>query len=104
MKNNLKNDQRTFWYYINESKKNQIPVDIISKDKIVENDIDLANSFATFFQNTYSNNETISDTSEIQINNTRMDTILRTETDIAKAIKRLKPNQSPGYDKTNHSF
>ena len=74
------------------------------KDKIVENYTDIANSFATFFQSTYSNNERISGTSNIQINNTRMDTFMITETDVTKAIKRLKPNQSPDYDKIHPSF
>ena len=104
IEHNLKNDQKPFWYYINETKKNQIPTDMIYKDKIVETDTDIANSFANFFQSTYSTTNVTSDTSKIQVNNTRMDDLKITEADVVAAIKRLKPNQSAGYDNIHPSF
>ena len=77
---------------------------MIYKNKIVDNDLDIANSFASFFQSTYTNIEILPDLSKIQTINTRVNTFTITETDVAKAIKRLKPNQFPGFDKIRPFF
>ena len=71
-------------------------------DKIYENDH--ADNFADFFHSTYSNSKIDSSSNQIESVENEMKLEVITEKEILAAIKRIKTNQSPGYDNIHPFF
>ena len=67
-------------------------------------DYEIVNTFADFFQSTYNNTEIDSCPNNIETSNNEMNLEIIKEKEIFSAMKRLKTNQSPGYDNIHPLF
>ena len=73
-------------------------------NKIYEKEDEILNTFADFFQSTYSEGKIDSLSNEIIDIENEMSLDLISEKEILNAIKRIKTNQSPGYDNIHPLF
>ena len=73
-------------------------------DKVFENDHEILNNFADFFHSTYSSSNIDSCYNKIISTETDMKLEMITEKEILNSIKRIKANQSPGYDNIHPLF
>ena len=98
---NICQDPKQFWSYINTSrKKTRIPGKMSFSDEIFDDPSSIVNAFSNYFKSTYvssttSDNSYLTETSftSSTINISRI-----TENDILQAINRLKPGMTAGPD------
>ena len=104
IENDIKTDQKPYWSYLDNKKKNEIPLDMHYNDKTYENDHEILNNFADFFHSTYSNTKIDSCSNPMIVTENEMNLECITDKEILNAIKRIKTNQSPGYDNIHPLF
>ena len=98
----LKKDQKPYWYYVNDLKKNELTSEMFFKDSGLSYNNEILNSFADYFQSTFK----LSNSNEKNVvnKNNNISSIEIINSDILKSIKKLKGNQSPGYDNVHPLF
>ena len=73
-------------------------------NKTYENEYEIVNTFADFFHCTYNTTKIDSCSNNITTTDNEMNLEMITDKEILNAIKRIKTNQSPGYDNIHPSF
>ena len=104
IEDNLKKDQKPYWYYVNDLKKNELPSEMFFKDCGLKDNNEIINAFADYFQSTFKLSNSNEKNFVTKNNEFSISSFEITNSDILKSIKKLKGNQSPGYNNIHPLF
>lgn len=104
IESDLQTDQKPYWSYMDTNKKEDIPSEMYYNNQKFNNDTDIANAFANYFQSTFKISNVNTNIKINHNNNNFLSSFHITEKDIENSLKKIKINQSPGTDKIYPHF